>query len=81
MCVFQCTKVGDKTLAASWSEQGKVHVWDLSRPLQAVNDSQVMASYTRNQESPPAIYTFKGHQSEGFAMDWSTSKPGNLTQK
>ena len=73
---LQCTCIENKHLAASWSEQGKVHIWDLSRPLQAVNDSQVMAAYTRNQESPAALFTFSGHLTEGFAMDWSLTTPG-----
>jgi len=74
----RCTCIGDKQIAASWSEQGGVFVWDLSRPLQAVNDSQIMATYTRNQETPSALYKFTGHQSEGFAMDWSSTVQGNL---
>ncbi|XP_013381956.1 glutamate-rich WD repeat-containing protein 1 [Lingula anatina] len=74
----RATTVGDKSIAASWSEMGKVHIWDLSRPLSAVNDSSVMSIYTRNQESPPPLYTFGGHQVEGFAMDWSSTEPGKL---
>ena len=64
-------------LAATWSDRGKVHIWDLSRPLQAVNDSSVMAEYTRNDESPTPVFTFSGHQVEGFALDWATKTPGN----
>jgi ribosome assembly protein RRB1 len=68
--------MGDKMVAATWSESGKVYVWDLTRPFTAVNDSAVMSAYTRNQESPPSIYSFAGHQVEGFAMDWSNTKKG-----
>ena len=63
-------------MAASWSETGKVHIWDLTRPLQAVNDSHEMAEYSRSQESPAPLFTFAGHQVEGFAMDWSPTTPG-----
>ncbi len=73
---FQSTTHNGKTLAASWSEQKKVHIWDLTRPLQAVNDYNVMATYTRNQESPSPLYTFSGHQTEGFAMDWNPVTSG-----
>lgn len=55
-----------------------MYLWDLKRPLNAVNDSTVMAVYTRNEESPPPIFTFPGHQVEGFAMDWSKTTPGRL---
>ena len=73
---LQCTTLGGRQVAATWSELGKVHVWDLSRPLNACDDSVVMATYTRNQESPEPVYTFTGHQTEGFALDWSCVTPG-----
>ena len=40
MCV-----VGDKPLAASWSETGKVFLWDLTHPLKAVNDPVLLKNY------------------------------------
>ena len=63
-------------LAATWSDRGRVHIWDLTRPLMAVNDSSVMAEYTKNEESPPPVFTFTGHQVEGFAIDWAETTPG-----
>jgi ribosome assembly protein RRB1 len=72
----QATMLGDRHFAATWSETGKVHIWDLSRPLAALDDSNIMATYTRNCESPSAAYTFSGHQVEGFALDWSRNTPG-----
>ena len=65
-------------MVASWSELGKVNIWDMTRPLQAVNDYTEMATYTRNEESPPAVFSFAGHQTEGFAMDWSNTTPGKV---
>ncbi|XP_057367599.1 glutamate-rich WD repeat-containing protein 1-like [Daphnia carinata] len=73
MCV-----VGDKPLAASWSETGKVHLWDLTHPLKAVNDPVLLRTYVENKESPRPLFTFKGHTTEGFAMDWSVPMPGVL---
>ncbi|CAL1293433.1 unnamed protein product [Larinioides sclopetarius] len=72
------TNLGGEVFAASWSELQKVHIWNLSRPLNAVNDKRVMASYIQNNETVEAAYTFSGHQSEGFAMEWSPSVPGVL---
>ncbi|XP_033753509.1 glutamate-rich WD repeat-containing protein 1-like [Pecten maximus] len=75
---IRATNIGDKSIAASWSEVGKVYIWDLTRPLQAVNDSNIMAVYTRNEESPPPVFSFSGHQTEGYALDWSPMSPGRL---
>ena len=63
-------------LAATWSDRGKVHIWDLSRPIMAVNDLRVMSEYTKNEESPAPLFTFTGHQVEGFAVDWAATTPG-----
>ena len=52
--------VGNKPLAASWSETGKVHLWDLTHPLKAVNDPLVMKNYVENKESPRPMFTFTG---------------------
>ncbi len=57
--------INDRKIAATWSDTGKVHIWDLSRLLHAVNDSSVMATYVRNQESPKPLFTFNGHMTEG----------------
>lgn len=48
-----------------------MNIWDLSRPLLAVNDSTVMSSYTLKNESPTPLFTFKGHRTEGFGLAWS----------
>ena len=52
--------VGDRPIAASWSETGKVHLWDITLPLQAVNDHNVMRNYIENKQSPRPLYTFNG---------------------
>ena len=46
--MLQCTKIGSKTLAATWSETGEVNVWDLDRPLQAVNNAQVQLLFAKS---------------------------------
>jgi len=63
-------------MAASWAETGKVYIWDLTRLLNAVNDSNIMATYVRNCESPAPVFSFSGHQVEGFALDWSPTTTG-----
>lgn len=73
---FQSTMVNNVSIAASWSELGVVHIWDLSRMLGAVNDN----SQQQVMEEVP-IFSFKGHRTEGFAVDWAPimpGEPGNL---
>ncbi|RWS13207.1 glutamate-rich WD repeat-containing protein 1-like protein [Dinothrombium tinctorium] len=72
------TVLGNKVVAASWSELGNVHLWDLSKELQAVNDSEAMDLYQRSKEKSLPIFTFTGHQQEGFAVDWSNASIGLL---
>lgn len=69
--IFQVTKFNENVIASSWSELGKVFIWDLSQPMKAVNDQRVMATYLLNNESPEPIFTYSGHLSEGYALEWS----------
>jgi len=67
---MQVTTIGDCQLAATWSETGRVHIWDLTTPLTKVDGTQASLS------SQSAVFTFAGHQSEGYAVDWSTIDKG-----
>lgn len=64
-------------MAASWSELGKVSIWDLTNGLRAVSDTKAMAEFVKNDSQSP-VYQFSGHQSEGFALDWSPQVSGQL---
>lgn len=59
---------------------GRVNIWDLRKQIQAVTSMQHLAKYRNDNEiieSKP-VYTFSGHLSEGFAIDWSQTKPGKF---
>lgn len=60
-------------IVASWSETGKVHVFDLSKHINALD----MPS-SKKLKSPAPLYSFTGHKTEGFALDWSTPVAGRL---
>lgn len=75
---IRCTNIENKHLAATWSENGHVYIWDLNKPLEAVDDMQKLSTYVRVGDSPPPIFKFRGHQAEGFAIDWSPTIPGQL---
>lgn len=76
---LQCTNIENKHLAATWSENGHVYIWDLNKPLEAVDDMQKLSTYVRVGDSPSPIFKFRGHQTEGFAIDWSPITPGKET--
>ncbi|EFN75867.1 glutamate-rich WD repeat-containing protein 1 isoform X2 [Harpegnathos saltator] len=80
---IRCAKVYEVPLAASWSELGRVNIWDLREQLNAIENPALLATYRNkyNKEKGGGVtplFTFKGHLSEGFALDWSPMKPGNL---
>lgn len=70
--------VGDRPVVASWSDTGKVFLYDVSHPLQAVNDPALLKTYIDSKQSPRPLFVFKGHTTEGFALDWSPTMNGTL---
>ncbi|XP_060521071.1 glutamate-rich WD repeat-containing protein 1 [Cylas formicarius] len=72
--------VNNVVLAASWSELGKVNIWSLMPQLQAVDSDQLLHQYNKESkaQSTVPIFTFTGHQKEGFALDWCQTVPGVL---
>ncbi|XP_011647669.1 glutamate-rich WD repeat-containing protein 1 [Pogonomyrmex barbatus] len=78
----RCTKLGGIILAASWSELGRVNIWNLQEQLNAVESSSLLAAYRNKCDKVSAsikpLYTFKGHLSEGFGLDWSCTESGTL---
>lgn len=73
-------RLGNSVFAASWSELGRVNIWNLTKQLQAIEDAQLLKQYEKEIVNEPArpTFTFSGHQQEGFAVDWSPSADGVL---
>ncbi|KAH8272623.1 hypothetical protein KR018_010189 [Drosophila ironensis] len=71
-------RLGNTVYAASWSELGRVSIWNLSQPLQVVEDTQLLKQFEQNQNEIKPVFTFSGHQQEGFAVDWSPCVEGVL---
>lgn len=69
--------IENKRLAASWSETGTVFLWDIMKPLESLDLPGVQQHQIAPSSTKP-IFSFSGHQSEGFAMDWSPTTPGRL---
>ena len=72
---MQATSINNIPLCATWSETSHVHIWDMSHMIDAVNNAKSMENYQQDNESKP-LFTFRGHTSEGFAIDWAQSMPG-----
>lgn len=70
-------QVANKKLAASWSETGNVFLWDFTKQLESLDLPGVPQHQTAADGVKP-IFSFSGHQAEGFALDWSPTIPGRL---
>ncbi|KAG8905702.1 ribosome biosynthesis protein rrb1 [Tulasnella sp. 403] len=58
---------------ATWSETGKVHIWNVRQLIEALAEPGYTADSAR-WNSP--VYTIASHgRAEGFAMDWSPPGP------
>lgn len=70
-----CPHVTDtRTFVASWSEKGKVHIWDIAPQLTALETEQESKDVVKIKP----FYTFGGHVEEGYGMDWSPTRQGYL---
>lgn len=72
------TQRGEQTFAALWSEKGQVEIFDLRPQLEAVHSSAAMSAFIKQQKEATPLFSFSGHMSEGFAIDWSPKVPGRL---
>ncbi|DAZ99323.1 TPA: hypothetical protein N0F65_005174 [Lagenidium giganteum] len=61
-------------IVATWADTKKVHLWDISKQLESLDGKLA----TPLPAKTPALHTFSGHADEGFAMDWSPVKAGQL---
>lgn len=77
-----CLMPQQPSICATWAETGKVHIWDLSSIYASVGlgDDSVAAVAARAKEPKEvkALFSFGGHMSEGFALDFSKVTAGRL---
>jgi len=67
-------KIGPTPVAAAWGENGSVTMWNLSAALARLD----MPGKEVYREETTPLQTFSGHSTEGFALDWSPTEPGQL---
>lgn len=65
---------------ATWSELGRVNIYNISDQLAAVDDENTCKAYENNKvgDGVNPDFCFSGHQKEGFAIDWCSTTPGML---
>ncbi len=68
--------LGTTTVAAAWSETGKVGIWNLTTCLQKLEEPSQGKDWYR--ETGPPLFEFRGHMTEGYALNWSPTVPGVL---
>lgn len=60
---------------ATWSETGKVHIWDVRPLIESLDVPGYTYDKTRTQVP---VFTVSSHgRAEGFAMDWASSGSAN----
>ncbi|KAJ0178404.1 hypothetical protein K1T71_006227 [Dendrolimus kikuchii] len=77
---IRATSFKNSVLAATWSELGRVDIWNITQQLQAVDDPMLLERYNLDTVTNPVkpLYSFNGHQQEGFGIDWCPTEPGVL---
>lgn len=77
---IRAAKVSNNVLAATWSELGRVNIWNLNEQLLALDDRELLSSYNKEGKANKAtcLFTFSGHQQEGYGIDWSPLVQGRL---
>jgi ribosome assembly protein RRB1 len=70
----------NQNIVATWSDVGKVNLYDIEELRERFEASQGRGrsgTSGRNNTNGP-FFTYDGHSTEGFAMDWSRVKKGQL---
>jgi len=85
---IRCSTHNDTVYAAVWSETGRVSIWDMKKHIKAVENPssmKVRSLKKKSKRKPPTnteyegpVFTFTGHTTEGFAIDWSKTTSGIL---
>lgn len=56
-----------------------MNIWDLREQLNAIEDPAMLTAYRNKRDGDiKPLYTFKGHLSEGFGLDWCRTELGSL---
>lgn len=65
-------------VVASWSDAGIVHLWDVRPHLRLLDAAEGRGVAPAVPRGYGPVYTFTGHETEGYAVDWSAVALGRL---
>uniref|UniRef100_A0A7S4ALY1 Histone-binding protein RBBP4-like N-terminal domain-containing protein n=1 Tax=Pseudo-nitzschia australis TaxID=44445 RepID=A0A7S4ALY1_9STRA len=70
----------NQNIVATWSDVGKINIYDIGelRDRFEVSEGRGRASSSKSNGTNGPFFTYDGHSTEGFAVDWSRTKKGAL---
>lgn len=79
LCLFlQVVSISEyKIYAAVWSDTAKVSIYDVRPHLQHIDSGSNEPLKGKKGENAHPAFIFEGHESEGYAIDWSPVQIGN----
>uniref|UniRef100_A0A2C9JFI1 Glutamate-rich WD repeat-containing protein 1 n=1 Tax=Biomphalaria glabrata TaxID=6526 RepID=A0A2C9JFI1_BIOGL len=75
---FQSTTVDSHVLSASWSENGIVYIYDVTSHLSILNTPDRVAEFENINIHTSPMFSFEGHNIEGYGLAWSKLDLGRL---
>ncbi|XP_005110159.1 glutamate-rich WD repeat-containing protein 1 [Aplysia californica] len=75
---IKSTTVNDHVLSASWSEHGVVFVFDVTAHVNVLDGAEDLKEFESSHSQVAPLFSFSGHQIEGYALSWSKLDPGRL---
>ncbi|KAG5680762.1 hypothetical protein PVAND_010249 [Polypedilum vanderplanki] len=77
---IRATEVNNQSFAATWSETGKVFIFNITEQLKAVEDHALLKTYEATNQCAivKPTYIFRGHRTEGYGIDWCPTEAGVL---
>lgn len=76
-----CLMPQQHSVCATWSDSGKVHLWDLHTMYASLGLGEDTSGQQRGKAALPDVrplFSFGGHSAEGFALDFSKVSAGRL---
>lgn len=65
-------------MVAVWNAQGKVQIWNLSNAITEADAMEDAPSKSTTLYKEKPLYSFVGHNAEGYSLAWSPLKTGTL---